>query len=509
MIDELAGRRLWIGIPGPRLDDAARRLLEEVRPGGVVLFARNDDSKAGLRALSADLRALLGDDLHVAVDQEGGLVARFEREFLVWPGNMALGAASVREPSLGEHLAVEQGRLSAAELVSVGVDVNLAPVLDLASAEGSGIVSSRSFGSAPELVARLGAACVRGTLSGGVLPCLKHFPGLGHASSDPHLALAHLSGSRLEDALLPFERGIAEGAPLVMSTHLVVESIDPGVPATFSRAVMEGLLRERLGFRGVTLTDDLEMGALGGSEGFDEIVRAAAGAHDVLLVSHDADRQRRAARILSEEHAAGRFPRGGRALLEERLASLRRPESEGVFDARRAAEVAEAIAGRSVTVIRDDRGLIPIEPETPVLILRLRTHARTEVEDPLRGVEPAVELAEALSACRPATEILETPPSDASLTALMDRALEYERVVLLLADPRSQAAEGALLEALAGRHPGCLVVLLRDPHGAALVPEDAGVAVLTPHGFRRLHIRALARVLQGDVAPYGRLPVEV
>ena len=120
--EDPSGRRLWIGIAGPVLDESARRLLDEIRPGGIVLFARNFEDRPGLELLCRELRSLLGPRLHVAVDQEGGLVARFGREFMPWPGSMTLGAASVREPSIGEHLAGQFGYHAACELGSVGVE---------------------------------------------------------------------------------------------------------------------------------------------------------------------------------------------------------------------------------------------------------------------------------------------------------------------------------------------------------------------------------------------------
>ncbi len=142
----LAERRLWIGISGPRLADEDRRLLDELRPGGVVLFRRNVESLEQVRELVGDLRSRLGPDLVVSADHEGGLITRFFKELTVFPGNMALGAAGVREPALAEHLGEEQGFHSARELRDLGITVNLAPVVDVASEGGNPSGGIRSAG---------------------------------------------------------------------------------------------------------------------------------------------------------------------------------------------------------------------------------------------------------------------------------------------------------------------------------------------------------------------------
>src|SRR6187200_463087 len=178
----LAGRRLWIGIPGPEIAGETRSLLEEIRPGGIILFRRNIESREQVSALVADLRRVLGSELHVVIDQEGGLVVRFDEGLTVFPGNMALGAAAVREPSLGEHLAEAQGRIAASELRELGITVNLAPCCDLATRGDNPGLGTRAFAAWPRLAGRLAAAMVRGHSDVELLSTLKHFPGLGGAS---------------------------------------------------------------------------------------------------------------------------------------------------------------------------------------------------------------------------------------------------------------------------------------------------------------------------------------
>ncbi|HYC77501.1 MAG TPA: glycoside hydrolase family 3 N-terminal domain-containing protein, partial [Planctomycetota bacterium] len=260
----LAGRRLWIGVAGngERLAPDVRAHLEAIRPGGLVLFRRNIASAPQVASWIRDARDLLGPDLRIAVDQEHGLVTRFDRELAVFPGAMALGAAGMREPSLGEHLARECGEAAGAQLAELGVDVNLAPVCDLAVRGDNPGLGVRSFSAHAALAGRLAAAWTRGQRSAGVASTLKHFPGLGAATLDTHLDLPYAEVRDLDAQLEPFAAGIAAGAECVMSTHAAFPALDADAPATFSAPILRGLLRERLGFRGVLVTDDLEMGAV-------------------------------------------------------------------------------------------------------------------------------------------------------------------------------------------------------------------------------------------------------
>jgi beta-N-acetylhexosaminidase len=393
----LAGRRLWIGIPGTELDDATLSLLDEIRPGGIILFRRNVASGGQVARLVAALRSRLGDALHVAVDQEGGLVVRFEREATVFPGNMALGAAAVREPSLGEHLAEAQGRIAAFELRQLGVTVNLAPCCDLATRGDNPGLGTRSFSGWPRLAGRLAAAMVRGHSELEVSSTLKHFPGLGNATLDTHLDLPAAIAGNLDDQLEPFLAGILAGAQLVMTTHVQFRDLDDA-PATFSRRIVGELLRERLQHRGCVITDDLEMGAMTTRFGFDEVVRRASGAgHDILAICHDAARQRRAFELLRTGLASGAEWAGDSEAIAARLATLGEPAQLVSPPVGSGAEVADAIAGRAVTVVRDDKKLLPLRPLDPTLVVTTTARAETQVEDPLRG-EPLAVFREAFGA---------------------------------------------------------------------------------------------------------------
>jgi len=261
------GQRLFIGLPGRELDAGAHQLLDAVRPGGVVLFARNIEDARQLRALTAALHAR---GIAVAIDQEGGRVNRLRN-------------------IIGE--CARDGRQTGRWLREYGIDINFAPVCDLAlTPPGTdNALQERCWGrSADEVIA--GAGVFLDELQAeGVAGCLKHFPGLGAATLDSHEELPVIERDPA-DGLAPFA-ALAPRAKAIMVGHAIYPALDPHRPASLSHAITTGLLRERLGFRGTIFTDDLEMGAINTAMPFAEAVVAAvrAGA-DRLLVCHSHDR---------------------------------------------------------------------------------------------------------------------------------------------------------------------------------------------------------------------------
>ena len=501
-----ATRRLWIGNPGPDLDADTVELLDEVRPGGIVLFRRNVASLDGVRRLIASLHEQLGDELLISVDHEGGLVTRFHEELTVFPGNMALGAASFREPSMGEHLGEEQGLWSARELRDLGIHVNLAPVLDLATRGDNPGITIRSFGAPAALATQLGVALVRGTQRGAVHATLKHFPGKGDATVDAHIDLPVIPDGDQGPHLIPFRACIEEAASCVMTSHVIYQAIDPDHPATFSRAVVTDLLRGELGFEGVVISDDLEMGAMQRNYEFDDIVRrVCAAGHDALCIAHDPGLHRRAAKLLRDAHAAGESWYGDADAIEARLDGLRPLDPTGTPDARKAGAIAEAISGRAITVLRDDHDLLPLESEGKVVLALPTLRPETGVEDPLRGEEDASALAEHLNPTR--TERLSAEPTAADVEALLTGARDASLVVAVT-NARFIEAQRRLVQRCVDSHPRVIVLLLRNPFDAQVL-EDRKATIVASYGFRPLQLKALAQVVRGTTQSYGRLPVEL
>ncbi|HTQ02480.1 MAG TPA: beta-N-acetylhexosaminidase [Polyangiaceae bacterium] len=286
-----AARLLNVGFPGTTLDAETARLLE-LGVGGVVLFARNVEAPSQVAELTAALKRGASAPLVVAVDQEGGSVARLRAGFTRLPPFRALGDAG--DPELARAV----GALVGTELRAVGVDWNFAPVLDVDTNPENPVIGTRALGADPERVASIALAFAAGMLSAGVAPCGKHFPGHGDTRQDSHHELPRLPHplARLERVeLVPFTRAIAAGMPALMAAHVVFEALDRENPASMSARVVGELLRARLGFSGLVVTDDLEMKAIADHFAIEDVaVRALTAGVDVLLVCHSPELARRA-----------------------------------------------------------------------------------------------------------------------------------------------------------------------------------------------------------------------
>ena len=312
------GQLLMVGIPGPRVEPVARELVRDLKVGGVILFARNIESPEQVWELTRDLQrealAATGRPLLLAVDQEGGRVQRLKAPFTLIPAARDLGATST--PAEVERLARQVAR----ELALVGLNVNLAPVLDVARSPACP-QWDRSYSSDPETAANYAVAAIRGYLSGGVIPVAKHFPGLGDTLVDSHeiLPLAQSGDPHREVDLLPFRQAVAAGVPMVMTAHLSVPEWEAR-PATLSPVALQVWLRRRLSFDGVIITDDLEMGAIStklpAPQGAKEALAAGA---DLLLICNNWQAAWETARLLARD--ASLAPRGREAAA--RLHSLR------------------------------------------------------------------------------------------------------------------------------------------------------------------------------------------
>ena len=295
------GQLFMVGFEGTALTPALAAWLERFAWGGVMLFARNAKSPEQLLALSEGLQAVAqarGDlPLLIAIDQEGGRVARLKAPFTAFPSAAMLGRTG------SEQLVHDVGHAIAMELRAVGITMNMAPVLDVLTNPANTVIGDRAFSPEPTCVARLGTACIRGMHAAAVLATAKHFPGHGDTVLDSHVArpVSERSTAQLAACeLLPFREAIATDVDAIMTAHVVYPAWDPQFPATLSPTILTGVLRGELGFGGAIITDDLGMNAVSDGWPWEEIPLLAlrAGA-DVLLICHDRPRQERAyARVL-------------------------------------------------------------------------------------------------------------------------------------------------------------------------------------------------------------------
>ena len=264
-----------VGIAGPELAAAEAALFREHRPAGVILFARNIRDPAQLAALCAHVARVLPPLAVAMVDQEGGRVARLRPpHWLAHPSAASLGALHGRDRSAGLRAAWLTGALIGMEAAAAGLDVVCAPVLDLAVPGANAVIGDRAYAADPGVAGDMAAAAAAGLLAAGVQPVGKHCPGHGRATADSHAALPRLDGID-DDDLAPFAR--CAHLPWMMTAHIVYAAADPVRPATQSPAIIGEVIRGRLGFDGVLVSDDLTMHALSGSPAARATAALAAG----------------------------------------------------------------------------------------------------------------------------------------------------------------------------------------------------------------------------------------
>jgi beta-N-acetylhexosaminidase len=306
----LIAPRFLVGLPGTEVNEEVEQAVRNFPVSGFVLFSRNIQDPPQLKAFCQALQTLAGKNhlapFILAVDQEGGKVARLKPPFTQFEGHPAIGKA--RDP---EREARRYAEITAKEFRDTGLNLNLAPVLDLHRPEEGSIMADRSFGADPHLAAQLGGVVIETLQARKVMACAKHFPGIGGTTLDSHLELP-LSPKDLVALetleLIPFRQAVKSRVSAIMMTHVCYPELDPALPASLSRIMAHHLLREHLGFGGLILTDDLEMGAIEKHYQIEEAAsRAFQAGVDLLLICQSLDKLKRAISHLTAEARVGRF----------------------------------------------------------------------------------------------------------------------------------------------------------------------------------------------------------
>ncbi|MGA8534396.1 MAG: beta-N-acetylhexosaminidase [Candidatus Tumulicola sp.] len=467
--------------------------------GAYVLFGRNVASLPQVRALSDGLRQHGDDGVAplVAIDQEGGRVARLRSDVEPMPSMMALGAVGDLE------LAGRAGEQVAFDLRRAGCSLNFAPVLDLALHPENVAIGTRSLGSDPRAVAALGAAFAAGLERGGISPCYKHFPGHGATADDSHLTLpvidADAATVRRRD-LVPFEM-VAPEAPAMMGAHVVVRAFDPDEPVTTSRIATE-LLRGQLGFKGAYVTDCLQMSALTqrGDITSNAVAALSAGA-DLLTVSHSTEAALEIVAAIEAAVEAGRLPL---QRLQEAYARVRRlreaarpplpldefPPHPGV---------GREIARRAVTLVR---GMAHADPLTTIVVsfegsLSEGINLRAVTGQSLRREAPALsELSLPLD-----------PDDEQTATACQAIGESGRRPLILARRAHLHAQQARAIERIVGDSHDALVISMLEPFDVPLF--SMARHVLAAYGDDAAAIGGIADVLFGGSFPEGRVPVDL
>jgi len=518
-LEQALGQKLMLSFSGKQPSPEILETLQRQHAGGVTLFrALNVADPAQVRALTESLqraaRASGQPRLLIAADQEGGQLMAVGDGVTPFPGNMALGATGSAE------LARQTGLAIGRELAAMGVNVDYAPVCDVNVNPANPVVGTRSFGEDPALVARLSAAMIQGLQAAGVAATAKHFPGHGDTATDSHHGtpiLPHDEARLRRVELPPFAAALQAGAKMMMTAHIALPALNSGSdrPATLSAAVLRGLLRRELGFKGVIISDAMEMKAIEQGEGLgiDAIAAVVAGV-DLLLLNADlADQHRihsalrqalRRALISADDVTAS----AGRILsLKHWLEAQMQPPLEVVACAEHRALARES-AAQAITLVRDDAQRLPLRlPSEARLAVIVPRPADLTPADTSSYLMPA--LADAVRRYHPTVDEIIAPlnPSDADVAALRQRARECDHIIVGTINAVAHPGQAALVNALLADGLPTTVVALRLPYD--LVSFPTAPTYMCTYSLQPPAMEAVAGALWGERAAEGRLPVSI
>lgn len=499
--------------------DTPAEVVRNFHLGGVIYFAwtgsvANPQQIAGLSngLQQAALDSGAQIPLLISTDQEQGVVTRFGPPATAFPGSMALGAGRSTDDARAAAAVTGQ------ELAAVGINQNFAPVADVNVNPLNPVIGVRSFSSDPDLVSRMVTAQVDGyQRDGGIAACAKHFPGHGDTATDSHYALPTIDHTVEEWEQIdapPFRAAIAADADVIMTAHILVPSLDPADdPATLSEPIMTGILRRRLRYRGVIITDSLEMAGVREKYGDDEVaVRAIEAGADVLLMPAQPLVARQA---LLDAVASGRLTERRVDESLERILALkfRRGVAQdplvdpsgipAVVGTSEHTATAQEVTDRTVTVLRNDAGTLP-----------LASGARSVLVTGW-GVSTTVAMTQALARRGHETSVRETGarPTDTAIAAAVADARTRDLVVVLtqkawdsaVTDP--ERGQQKLVRELVATGTPVVHVAVRDPYDVAYLPDVA--TSLATYSYTGVSMESAAKVVHGEISPSGTLPVDV
>ena len=490
-------------------------VVQKYHLGGVIYFAWTDSVNNppqiaglsnGLQQAALSQASKVRVPLGISVDQEQGIVTRIGPPATQFPGSMALGAGRSTED------ARTAAAITGQELRAMGINTDFAPVSDVNVNPLNPVIGTRSFSSDPQLAADMVAAQVKGYQEDGkVSASAKHFPGHGDTATDSHVAFPIITHTRAEWEQIdapPFKAAIEQGIDMIMTAHLSFPALDDsGNPATLSKPILTDLLRNELGYKGVIITDALNMQGVRDLYGDAEVaVRALEAGVDQLLMTPEMDA---AYAAVIEAVESGRISRSDldakvrrvlelkvkRGIVADPMVDPAALDSVVGTDAHLA--TAAAVSDRTTTLVANDDGVLPLAaPGKKVLVTGY-------------GVTTTQTLADGITAAGGTTTVRQTgtSPSDAAIAGAVAAAQGKDAVVVTTMKAWGTPAQQKLVKALQDTGIPVIVVATRDPYDIAYLPGTA--TYLATYSYSPVAIESVARVITGSVSPTGKLPVDI
>lgn len=514
-LEEKIGQLFVVGFEDIRLSKKTKEHFNRYPFGNVILFAHNIRDVQTLKSLTAEIQAEItsrsGLPALISIDQEGGMVTRIFNGATFFPGNMAFSAAG---PQGDTYL---EGRYAGRELRSLGINMNLAPVLDVNSNPGNPVIGVRSYSDDPQRVADLAARYIGGLQAEGVLATGKHFPGHGDTDLDSHLAMpcVRRTLSQAEHMeLIPFRRAIEAGVAAIMTSHILFPALEPeNVPATLSHTILTGLLREQLGFRGLIITDCLEMKAIDDNYTTEQgAVRAILAGADLVCISHSPAKQADAFEAVRKAVQDGVIPE---KRLDESLSRIQTAK-QGLRGCSQTPLSPEEIANHatfagkvshaSITLVRDEGKVLPLGGNRQrTLVLSTQAIATTNADD---AVIHSKSFAELFAGQTGATgRIFPIQPTDAEIAAIAAEAEPFDQMIVATYNASIYQQQAKLVRTLYRRCRNMIVVMLRNPYDIEAFPEIP--CCVAAYEYTKLSVESAAEALTGKIPFQGSMPVKL
>ncbi|NSW89426.1 MAG: glycoside hydrolase family 3 protein [Firmicutes bacterium] len=517
-LEQKIGQMIIAGFPSAGFDPHIEKLIKEYHVGNIALFSRN----IGSVRETAELLCLIQSNMikynqvpaFIGLDQEGGNVSRIRDRSLMFPCNMAFGAADIPDSTR------RQGLFTGEKLRAMGINLNIAPVLDVNTNPENPIIGARSYGDNPDEVARLGCAYIEGLQHKGVVATAKHFPGHGDTDIDTHLGLPIVSHGRdrLEKVeLYPFKKAIEAGVDAVMTAHIIFPALDgENRPATMSYPILTELLRGQMGFQGIIITDCIEMKAVLDNYGVEKTtVEAIKAGADMICISHTLDFQIRSLEAIKNAVKSGEL---GESRIDESIGRILRLKEkyglmqdlcldirklERLFSDESSALFAADVSRKSITLITDKNSLLPVKSKN-ILSISAEPALTTNVED---GKKLQV------SFCASVTEalggegiVIPQNPDKGIIDEICRKSADKDLIIFGVYNGRLNPGQIELHNAIQRNNKNVIAVLLKSPYDISFIRDTE--TCIAAYEYSPLSISSVIKVLSGEPA-YGRLPVKI
>lgn len=516
-LEEKIGQMIIAGFPSRCYDENVNEIIEKYKIGNIILFAGNIGTKEEIVKLTSKLQENFikhtKNPGFISIDQEGGMVTRIYKGATFFPGNMAFAAANVKGSTF------EEGKTEGEELRALGINMNLAPVMDVNCNPLNPLIGTRSYGDDPQKVAELGVNLIKGLNESKVIAVCKHFPGHGDTDKDSHLSLPAVNHDmdRLEKVeLLPFKKAIEAGAPAIMSAHVLFPAIESEkLPATLSYKVLTQLLKKKMGFMGLIITDCMEMKAIASYYGSEKaaVMAVKAGA-DMICISHSKDVQIKCVQEIKKAASEGtieenRINESVKKILQVKakynLYDNCYPDLKKVqtfVGCKENKDFAEKISDRSITLIKDERNLIPVSEDGKVVSISTKAVALTGAE---YEVEMNIPFCDRLKdRFGGKSFVIPLDPEENLIKKIADSVKGAEKIIIGIYNASSHKGQIELIKKINEVNKNIIVVSLRNPYDILKINDVS--TYVDAYEYTNLSVKSTIKVISGEIMPMGHSP---